>query len=210
MRKWFAVPIIVGLLCGCFIPQVYDTTQHSLLYLPAEDLRAKGLAFITPTAITGQEEEKQAVALLFTEVLKKERPAMRCVSLPEALNALTEAGLADDYKRLLQGYRETGIFDRAILRKVGEATKTGYVAQLKLMIFSQGSQDRFGALGLRMIMTKSAHLRLFLQIWNVEDGLIAWEGVQEMHYAVDTVTENSVALKTAMERAAHAFISRLP
>ncbi len=207
---WLVLLVMVGMLDSCFVPQIYDSTDHHLISLSADDLAKQGIAFLTPSTITGQEEEKQALALIFAEVLSKERPAVRCVGLPETLNALNQAGLADDYKHMIEEYRNTGLFGHDMLRKVGEVTKTGYVAQLKLMNFVQGSSERFGFLGLRMIVTKYSHLRLFFQIWNIQTGSIAWEGVQEMHYAVDTVTENTVTLKTTIKRAAEEIIKYLP
>ena len=208
--KWLMLASALILLCACFVPQVYDTAQNRAISLKAEDLPTHGVAFITPSTVTGQEEEKQQVALTFAEVLKKERPAIRCLSLPETLNAINQAGLSDDYKRMYVDYRDTGIFNRDILRKVGETTKTRYVAQLKLMVFSQGSEARLGFLGLRLIDTKYAHLRLFFQIWNTQDGSIAWEGVQEIHYAIDRISEKPVIQKTIIEKAAHAIVSKLP
>jgi hypothetical protein len=168
------------------------------------------MAFITPSTVTGQEEEKQEVALTFAEVLRKDRPAILCLSLSETLNAINQAGLAEDYKRMYVDYRDTGIFNRDILRKVGEATKTRYVAQLKLMSFSQGSDNRFGVFGLRLVDTKFADLRLFFQIWNTQDGAIAWEGVQEIHYAIDRITEKPVTQKVIIEKAARQIIAKLP
>ncbi|MHB8909955.1 MAG: hypothetical protein ACYDAA_13875 [Syntrophales bacterium] len=208
--RWLLLPVAVSMVCSCFLPQVYDSTDDRLISLNADDLPKQGIAFLTPSTITGQEEEKQALALIFADVLRKERPDIRCVGLPETLNALNEAGLADDYKRMIADYRDTGIFDREILQKVGEATKTGYAAQLKLMNFTQGSSERFGFLGLRMVETKYSHMRLFFQIWNIRSGVIAWEGVQEMHYAIDTIAENSVTLKTTVTRTARDLISHLP
>jgi len=208
--KWLILASVLIWLCACVIPQVYDTAQNRAISLKAEDLPKHGVAFITPSTVTGQEEEKQEVALTFAEVLKKELPAIRCLSLPETLTAINQAGLSEDYKRMYVDYRDTGIFNRDILRKVGEATKTRYVAQLKLMAFTQGSDNRLGVLGLRMIDTKFADLRLFFQIWNTQDGSIAWEGVQEIHYAIDRVTEKPVTQKTIIEKAAHAIVSKLP
>jgi hypothetical protein len=208
--RWLKLAGVLMLLCACFAPQVYDTAQNRVISLKAEDLSTYGMAFITPSTVTGQEEEKQQVALTFAEVLRKERPAILCLSLPETLNAINQAGLSEDYKRMYVDYRDTGIFNRDILRKVGEATKTRYVAQLKLMAFSQGSDNRFGVLGLRLIDTKFADLRLFFQIWNTQDGTIAWEGVQEIHYAVDRISEKQVAQKVIIEKAARGIISKLP
>jgi hypothetical protein len=192
------------------MPQVYDTAQNRSISLKAEDLSTYGMAFITPSTVTGQEEEKQEVAFTFTEVLRKDRPAIRCLSLSETLNAINQAGLSEDYKRMYVDYRDTGIFNRDILKKVGEATKTRYVAQLKLMAFSQGSDNRLGVLGLRLVDTKFADLRLFFQIWNTEDGTIAWEGVKEIHYAIDRVTEKPVTQRVIIEKAARDIISKLP
>jgi len=208
--KWLMLAGVLILLCACFLPQVHDAAQDRTISLKAGDLSRYGVAFITPSTVTGQEEEKQQVALAFAEVLKKERPAIPCLSLPETLNAINTAGLSEDYKRMYVDYRDTGIFNRDILKKVGEATKKRYVAQLKLMAFSQGTDNRFGVLGLRLIDTKYADLRLFFQIWNTQDGTIAWESVQEIHYAIDRVTETPVTQRVIIGKAAYNIISKLP
>lgn len=214
-RGWLLVGLmiwlfVISLPSGCVGPQVYSSAQHYLTTLGPDDLENYGLALITPSTVTGQEEEKQTVALTFAEVLTKERPPIRCVTLPETLSALNRAGLAEDYKRMFEDYRDTEIFKRDILQKVGEVTQTNYVAQLKLAGFSQGSQGRFSAFGLRLLETKHASIRLFLQIWNSADGTIAWEGVEELKYALDTVTERAITLRTVLEEAARNLIARLP
>jgi hypothetical protein len=71
--------------------------------------------------------------------------------------------------------------------------------QLKLANFVQGNRDRFEVLGMRIIETKKADLRLVLQIWNTSEGSIAWETVEELSYAQDTVFSGSVALRTVLE-----------
>lgn len=208
--RWLMPIVALGLLCACAVPQVYNTSQERVISLKPGDLSTYGVAFITPSSVTGQEEEKQEVALTFAEVMKKERTAIPCLTLPETLTAINQAGLAEDYKRMYVDYRDTGIFNRDILKKVGEATKTRYVAQIKLMSFSQGREDRFGVFGLRLVDTKYANLRLFFQIWNTADGSIAWEGSQEIRYSRDTMTESQVTQKTIVERAAHDIIVKLP
>ncbi|MGZ6237490.1 MAG: hypothetical protein ACXWMJ_09260 [Syntrophales bacterium] len=208
--KWLMLVVALGTLSACVMPQVYNTSQERVISLKAGDLSTYGLAFITPSSVTGQEEEKQGVAFTFAEVMKKERAAIRCLTLPETLTAINQAGLSEDYKRMYAEYRDTGIFSRDILKKVGEATKTRYVAQIKLMSFSQGQDGRFSAFGLRLVDTRYANLRLFFQIWNTADGSIAWEGAQEIRYARDTMTEASVTQKTIAEIAARDIIAKLP
>jgi hypothetical protein len=107
-------------------------------------------------------------------------------------------------------YRDTGIFDRGTLRKVSDVTGTRYLAQLKLQGFGQGSMTRFGVFGLRLMTTKYATVRLFFQIWDAAEGIIVWEGVEEMNYSVEAVDERTVTLQSVIEKAAEDLVHRLP
>ena len=197
-------------LAGCYGTQIYPALQEQRISLARGDLESGGVAFITPSTVTGQEQETQAVALVFADVLKRERPGLRVVTLAETLGAINRAGLADAYKQMYNDYRDTGLFSGTVLRKVAGATGARYVAQLKLQRFEQGSQERFGILGIRIVETKYAHIRLFLQVWDSRESTIAWEGMQEMRQAADTMTEEPVMLRTVLERTAQDLIARLP
>ncbi len=190
--------------------QINSTTQVPVLNLTAKDLQMAGIAFITPSAITGQEEDRQALALAFTETLRVARPDLRCVTLPETLSAINRTGLTAEYKRMFEDSRLTGIFDREALRKVARVTGARYLAQLKLGGFRQESKGRWGTLGLRMVETKSAVIRLFLQIWDSEDGAVVWEGSQELTIAYESLAEEAVSLQRAVAASAHEFVTRLP
>ena len=195
---------------GCGSAQVYSTVNHHQFSLAADELRDSGIAFITPSTVTGQEEEKQAVAFTFVETLKTERPDIKLVSLPETLSAINGADLGQAYQRMFAEYKDTGLFDSKTLYQVGEVTGTRYLAQLKLAGFSQGSSGRFSVFGLRLIETKYAKLRLFFQIWDAKDGSIAWEGVQELNWSEEEVNEDAVSLQTVIGEAARNLAKRLP
>jgi hypothetical protein len=204
-----AVLFSATLVAGCFT-QIDSSGKHHLISLGPGDLENHGLAFITPTTVTTQEEEMQAVAFTFSEVLKKERPDIPCVTLPETVSAVNPAGFVDEYKVMFDDYRNTGIFKRDTLKKVGEVTGAKYLAQLKLSGFKQDSKGRLSFFGLRIVGTKNARIRLFFQIWNSEQGNIAWEGVEELNYAVDSLSEDPITLREILEVSARKLISRLP
>jgi hypothetical protein len=206
----FALVATLPALPGCQGTQVYPSLQEQPISLRPGELEAGGIAFITPSTVTGQEQEKQAVALTFSDVLKSERKNLRVVTLAETLGALNKAGLADDYKRMYDDYRDTGLLSREVLRRVGEATGSRYLAQLKLQGFGQGSKERFGILGLRIVETQYAHVRLFFQMWDSSDGSIVWEAMQEMRVSHDTVSEEPVMQRAVLERTAHDLIAKLP
>ena len=205
------------LLTGCANQKLAATTQQNVpttqvlvINLRAEDLRTGGLAIITPSSATGQEEDRQALALAFTEVLLKVRPDLRIVPLPQTLSAVNRSGLTREYRQMFEDYRLAGIFDSEALQKVARVTGTRYVAQLKLGAFRQESKDRFGMLGLRVLQTKTSTIRLFLQIWDSTDGSVAWEGAQESTLSHESLAEEFVSMKSIVQESARDLLARLP
>lgn len=191
-------------------PTIIPTTQVLTLNLRVEDLRLGGIAFITPTSVTGQEEDKQALALSFTEVLQNIRRDLRVVPLPQTLSAVNHKGLTREYRQMFDDYRSAGIFDRETLQKVGKATGTRYLGQLKLGALRQESRGRWGFLGVRVVETKTSTIRLFLQIWDTTDGSVAWEGAQESTVSHESMAEEYVSMRRIVEESARDLVARLP
>jgi hypothetical protein len=156
---------------------------------PAVERLAKGgVACTTPSSMTGQEEDRQALALAFIEVLVNLCPELNVIALLQTLSAVNRHGLTREYRQMFEDYRLTGIFDREILEKVAKVNNVRYLAQLKLGTFRQESTSRFGLLGLRVMETKTSTIRLFLQIWDSQDGSVAWEGVRSQPCLMNAAT----------------------
>ncbi len=132
------------------------------------------------------------------------------MTLAEALSKINTAGLDAQYKEMYDGYRESGLFNRELLKEIAETLETRYLAQLKLQGFMQGDKNRIQFFGVRLVLTQEATLRLFLQIWDASDGTIAWEGVEELRRSLDTFTEDPVTLQDVMKLAAKEMIDNLP
>ena len=202
--------LAAGLLPGCAIDQIHSTADHTDFSLDKNDLETYGLAFITPSTVTGQEEDKQTLAFAFANAMQESRPDIRLVTLPETISAINIADLTEDYKLMYVDYRDTGVFKRELLKKVGEITGTRYLAQLKLSDFSQNSKSRLSVFGLRLVQTKEANIRMFFQIWDSSDGTIAWEGTEEMNYSWDSGSEKPVTFRVIVEKTANNLIALLP
>jgi hypothetical protein len=203
--------LLLVVLAGCSTsPTYYSQVNTQPLRLAAGELEAGGIAFVTPSTVTGQEQEKQAVALGYSDVLKGERPALKVITLAETLSAVNRAGLVQAYRRMYEDYRETALLPADVLRGVSAATGARYLAQLKLQNYSQDSKGRFGILGLRISETLYGDLRVFLQIWDARDGSIVWEGTQELRIAMDSTSNEPVTLRELIERSAKDLVSRLP
>lgn len=202
---------LLAIVAGCSTsPIQYATLNEHEISLQRGDLEAAGIAFVTPSTITGQEQEKQTVALTFTDVMSHDRPGVKVVTLAETLSAVNKAGLVDAYRRMYEDYRDTALLPGDVLRQLGASTGARYIGQLKLQGFSQSAKNRLGILGLRVMDTQLGDVRLYFQIWDSRDGAIAWEGMQELRVAVDTTTERPVTLRALLERTAHDLIAKVP
>ena len=61
---------MVNLLSGCVLDQTHSTADHETISLKKDDLTNYGLAFITPSTVTGQEQDKQTLAFGFADVMQ--------------------------------------------------------------------------------------------------------------------------------------------
>lgn len=199
------------LLAGCASDlQIYSSPQHQTLRLQPHELAEGGLGFLTPSTVTGQEEDKQTLAYVFADTLRSRRPEIRFDALPETIGAVNRAGLADAYRRMYRDYRDTGVFDAAVLKQVAQAAGVRYLVQLKLANMDQGARGRLSLLGLSLLQTQYANIRVFFQVWDSRDGSIAWEGIDEVTMAFDTGQERRITFRTIAERAAQDLIASLP
>ena len=206
-----AAALAALLLCGCESTlQKYSSPEHQTLRLSGKDLAEGGLAFLTPSTVTGQEEDKQALAYVFANTVKRERKDIRVLGLPETISAVNRAGLATAYRSMYHDYRDTAVLDGKVMGEIARATGVRYLAQLKLANMQQGARGRFGFLGLSLLQTQYANMRVFLQIWDSRDGTIAWEGIDELTLAIDTGRELPVSFRAVAEHAAEDLVKRLP
>ena len=209
-RHGLLAAVACALLSACTGLVVYSTADTQVGELDWGLVRAHRFAFITPSTVTGQEEDKQALALAFTSVLAERRPDLNLVPLSETLSAVNAAGLSQQYRDMYDDYRDTGIFRSDILREVGRVTHSRFLIQLKLAQFEQDSAGRWSMLGFRLVETKRARMRLFFQIWDSTTGRIVWESLHELSVANDTYTERAVTFRDVARRAANDVADLLP
>jgi hypothetical protein len=210
-HQWQTLLLVLCVaVSGCTGSFMHANSQQHNNGLTDDLLQKDGLAFLTPSTVTGQEEDKQALAFVFANVVAQLHPKIHYVSLPETLSAINHHGLTDEYRLMYEQYRNTGIFKHELLKKVGQATGARYAVQLKLAGFKQGSEGRFGMFGWRIVDTQFAKIRLFMQIWDTSAGVIVWEMSHEMNYGYDSVQESGVTFRSIVEASANDILAKLP
>ena len=117
-------------VCACrFTSQTYTDFEHTVISLGRTDLENYGIGFLTPAAATGQETDKQALSLVFSNELADLRPNVRVVSLAAVLSAVNQNDLAAEYQQMYRDYLETGILEKSLLLRIGVVNNVGFLAQ---------------------------------------------------------------------------------
>lgn len=190
-------------LAGCATSRSYMHSEHHSITLEPSMIEAHGLSFITPATVTGKEQDAQTIALVFGRVARNEYADVPVVTLPETLSHVNRNELTDRYRAMLAYHADTGLLPRGFLQDLGDITGTRYIAQIKLAGFEQRATNRWSLLGIRILVTKEASLRVFMQVWDADTGEIAWEGTEEVDLARDTMRDVHITLQQAARTAAH-------
>jgi hypothetical protein len=184
---------------GCSTPlHLSDDHVTSLPRSPSLDiavLACEPVATLGVVAPGGIQGLSPTVSYALTTALSQASPPIRAVAMSEALNRVTDQGLAGEYAELLVSYSRSGIPDRERLKRIGAALGSRYVLQPGLAEFSQALVDKFEFSGLKIVRTRIATLRLWLQLWDTQTGHILSESTGEVTVAAPVLAaESTVSL----------------
>jgi hypothetical protein len=195
---------------GCSVAnQVHADLQYRQLVDSTVFLGREGIGILTPSAPTGQEADRQALADALGEILDRDVEEADIVALPALLSAVNQAGLARMYSNMFAEYDRTGILDRDMLRQVGEAADVRYLAKLNLGNFKQEAASRVKLLGVRFLDTRTATIRVHLEIWDAHTGGIVWQGNEELTFAQERVREKPVTFQQVANLAAERLVAKV-
>ena len=195
---------------GCSVTsQVHADLQYRQLVDDTVFLGREGIGILTPSAPTGQESDRQALADALGEILDRDVVDAHIVALPALLSAVNQAGLAKTYSNMFVEYDRTGILDRDILSQIGDAADVRYLAKLNLGNFRQETAGRAKVLGIRFLDTRTATIRVHLEIWDSETGGIVWQGNEELTFAQEGVKEKPVTFQQVAAMAAERLVAKV-
>jgi hypothetical protein len=180
---------------GCSAPlHVSDAHVTSGPRSPSLDiavLACQPVAILGVVAPGGIQGLGPTVSHALTTALSKASPPIRAVPTSEALNRLSDQGLAGEYAELLASYSRSGIPDRTRFQRIGAALGSRYVLQPGLGEFSQILVDKFEFGGLKIVRTRVSTLRLWLQLWDTQTAHILSESTGEVTVATPVVSSDS-------------------
>jgi hypothetical protein len=113
--------LLIAILSSCSSYQKHGTITVATKRadsLKAGDLASFGIALVTLSTVTGQEQDRPALCLIFARVLEELRPGTHVVPLTETLSSINRAGIAEGYKRMMANYLGAELLDRTSLAQV--------------------------------------------------------------------------------------------
>jgi hypothetical protein len=198
------------MVCACAATdQLHADLQYQQFVGQEEFSGAAGIGVLTPSAATGQEADRQALGDALSETLASDLDGASIVALPALLSAVNRAGLAREYSAMFAEYEETGILERDTLRQVGHAAGVRYVAKLNLGDFDQATSGRAKIFGVRFLDTRTATIRVHLEIWDTVTGGIVWQGNEELTFAQEGVRERPISFQQVAAMASRRLVAKV-
>jgi hypothetical protein len=134
--------------------------------------------------------------------LAEVRPPIREIPRNEALNRITDNGLAAEYADLLAGFARNGLLDRRLLHRIGLGLGSRYVLLPGVAQFNEEILDKYEAAGIKLLRNRVTTLRLWLQLWDSQTGHIVWESSGEVTTsAVFLSPKQTIALEQIAKKA---------
>ena len=196
--------IAAGLTGGCSTPlHLSDSHITSAPRSPAVDftvLMCQPVATLAPAAAPGIQGMSPTVSYALTTALSQMAPPIRTVPMAQMMNRLIDQGLAGEYADMLSGAARGGILDRERLRRISAAVGFRYVLQPGLAEFYQTLLDKFELGGLKIVRSRLAGLRLWLQLWDAQTGHLLWESTGEVTVSAPVLAQDSTVSLDAIAR----------
>ncbi len=199
----FAI-LLMFLLPGCVGPLTQWGEEISLVSkapsFSAENLEGKNVAILSAVVGFGLEGYSLQVSRSLSTALSSEKQAFTLVPIQTALSEINQHGLASDYAQMISEYTYSGILNRDILQRVGDALDVSYVFQPSMAAFSQFTSGRLSVLGLRIFHTRISILRLSVQLWDTQTGGLVWESSGEGTIATEDIREFRIPFEIIAHR----------
>jgi hypothetical protein len=181
---------------------MYGWTVRTTSTTPSRSSEAVGLsketvAVLTPLSVASLRGNEAGMGQYLVDVIRKVVPQWSIMTERETISAINKNGLAAHYERMRSGAELSHVLDRESLRSIGEALGARYVFQPRLAFFEQTMTDRWTvpAINALAAQTRSATMRLSLQLWDATSGELIWSSAAETNLQSEAVSQDPVFME---------------
>jgi|GEM_PF-2031063 len=165
--------LFMALMSSCHVTsQIHSQVNFEQEPLSAQLFEEGGLVFLPVVATTGAEAYRRPFSDSMHEIAG--RFLFNYVPVSDFLFLIDEAGLVTDYSRSIQYFRDTGVMDRQMLRKLSEQTDCRYF--LFVQIFPPVHEQKFNYTGSGGYARDIRQMESFAIVWDAYAGEEIWDG----------------------------------
>ena len=193
--------LLIVLITGCASPPDRWTVRtSSTLVPPSSDLvnmEQEAVGLLTPLATPALRGNEAALSRYLGDIIKKVVPTWKVVDEQQTINLINRHGLAGEYRHLRESGEQSHVLDRELLQKIGRSIEARYVFQPRLAYLLQNMTDRLTLppLDILILQTRSAHMRLSLQLWDTMSGELIWSSAAETAVQSEAATQDPVFIE---------------
>ena len=160
----------------------------------AASLPQETVAVLTPLSVASLRGNEAGMGQYLVDVIRKVAPHWSIVSERQAISLINENGLAGHYERMRSAAELSHVLDRDSLRTIAEALGARFIFQPRLAFFQQTMTDRWTvpAVNVLAAQTRSATMRLSLQLWDAKSGELVWSSAAETNLQSEAVSQDPV------------------
>jgi hypothetical protein len=174
--------LAASLLAGCTPTYLWDintTSTPGSLSFDVVELAREPVAVLGPLTPAGLQRFGPPLSHALATVLSQESPSVRGIFPPATVNLLNDRGLAAEYADLISGFVRSGILERERLQRIGSGLGSRYILLAGLAELSQVLVDKFELAGIKVVRNRVVTMRLWLQLWDTQQGHLLWESAGE-------------------------------
>ena len=197
LRKKAWLILLAFLVTGCVSPSMNRWTirTSSTPFPPSLDLASivkEKVALLPPLTSPSLRENDAGLGIYLGGSVKKIFPAWKIIEEQQLIGLINYYELVGAYTSLRRGAEQSHILDRELLQKIGGRIGARYVFQPRLAYILQTMTNRSDLLDFRISQTRSAHIRLSLQLWDTVSGELIWSSAAEAAVEREAVTQDPV------------------
>lgn len=175
------LPLMLLVLSGCAAP---ITQNVKFDYFATESkqgaLAAGGLGLLPVVANAGQEGLRRPFGNKLNNDLSNKLPEGKFIGDLETIALISNAGLTEDYSRLLNDYNHSAILNKDSLIKIGAVIGVEHLLYVELLEQSQTEGLAPRILSKDPLIVKEIKMNIFGQVWSCTIGDVVWEGRGEI------------------------------
>lgn len=202
--------LLLLLVFGCAAPV---TQNVKFDYFATESkqgaLAEGGLGLLPVVASAGQEGLRRPFGNKLNQDLSNKFPEGKFIGDLETIALISNAGLTEDYARLINDYNRSAILNKDSLIKIGAVIGVEHLLYVKLLEQSQTEGIAPRLLSKDPLVVKGIKMNIFGQVWSCTIGDVVWEGTGEISVQTEDQWTYKQAVDKLVNMAAHSILKNL-